>query len=335
MKTVVTYAVRSGILLEDSLIAIDVAGETTVQKVRAEGVALEARALLRALRIAGERGVEDATYTLSHTLHAALGATGKQEKSISDLKSRLRHQPQRLEAAESPLHLEAVLEAAPYTQTEWTLDPEDAAWVAERGATVVYTDGSCATGMVGAWAWYVDDTRYASGQIEHVAGGLTAERRAIQEALKAHPGPVLVLSDHEYAVTSFDAILDAAGIEDQLEATMQGRDVRVRHVKGHADCVGNLKADRLAGKALQGRLKALEEDPVLRLQHEASAAEVVRLTWDRQEARRKREKWCSVRRRELIDAQHPDWDRLSQPERKQLGGTIHLQALKEYAALNG
>lgn len=338
MSQLVKYAVRSGILLEDSLVVLDVAGEVTVKKIRAEGLNLEARALAWAIRAASAAGLCDVQVPISPSLHAL--ASSQVEVSEADgplwnLRQILRHSPFEVVVAEPDERLVELARSQPLLSGSWELDPDDAAWAEAHGATVVFTDGSSTANRVGAWAWYVDESLYAAGPVEHVATGLTAERRAVAEALAAIPGPVLVLSDHERVMESFDAFLDALSIPDPIDALERSAPVRVSHVKGHADCVQNLRADRLAHRAVTERLAELEVDVDLAILHEAAAAEVTARLSERQEFRRARERWCKVRRRELITERHPDWDSLSKAERKLLGNEIHVQATGEYNQLHG
>ena len=72
----------------------------------------------------------------------------------------------------------------------WQLPEEDAKWVEENNATVIYTDGACisSTGF-SAWAWYINEELHGSGTVAPTSSSY-AERRAALEALTANPGPV-------------------------------------------------------------------------------------------------------------------------------------------------
>ena len=72
-----------------------------------------------------------------------------------------------------------------------------------EGARTVFTDGACAGNPgPGGWAWATGDDAYASG---HEAGSTNQrmEVRAAYEAVLAHPGPLLVVSDSTYVVNCF------------------------------------------------------------------------------------------------------------------------------------
>ena len=71
------------------------------------------------------------------------------------------------------------------------------------GAAVVFTDGACLGNPgPGGWAWAEPDGAYASG-----AAARTTNQRmeitAAYEAVKAHPGPLEVVSDSTYVVNCF------------------------------------------------------------------------------------------------------------------------------------
>lgn len=135
----------------------------------------------------------------------------------------------------------------------WALPAEDAAWVAEHGATVVYTDGSCLadTGFA-SWAWWAEDGRSASGTVAAVSSSYV-ERRAALEALRAVSGPVLLVSDFTDLVSRPSARVlsryEACALKS-LRRVVESRQVRFLTVKGHDVCPGNIAADALAGRTL-------------------------------------------------------------------------------------
>lgn len=328
---------RSGILPEESYAAISVAGSVQVKRIPAIGLALEVKAISWALREASRSGPGPVELGVPQLFHDQVVGSAPvvpgDERILQNVRQMLLHNPVEVFVADPDPALCALVASQPLFENGWTLAEDDAQWVAEHGATVVFTDGSCSPRMLGAWAWYVDAERFASGPVETVASPLTAERRAVYEALTAVPGPVLVLCDHESVMDSFDAVLDAMSVPDPLTGLVRTMPVRVSHVKGHADCLGNLRADRLASRALSARSAELEADPDLGILHDATVAEVTDRLWDRQEARRIQARWCATRRRELISERYPLFDSMSQPDRKRLGGEVHLQALREYAQL--
>ena len=74
---------------------------------------------------------------------------------------------------------------------------------APPGARTVFTDGACAGNPgPGGWAWATDEQTHGSG---HEAGSTNQrmEVRAAYEAVLAHDGPLLVVSDSTYVVNCF------------------------------------------------------------------------------------------------------------------------------------
>ena len=66
--------------------------------------------------------------------------------------------------------------------------------------TIVYTDGACSGNPgPGGWAWAVPDGPFASGAEPHTTNQ-RMEITAALEAIKAHPGPLEVVSDSTYVV---------------------------------------------------------------------------------------------------------------------------------------
>lgn len=70
-------------------------------------------------------------------------------------------------------------------------------------ATVAYTDGACLGNPgPGGWAWAVPDGAYASG-FDARTTNQRMEVTAVLEALRALPGPLLIVSDSTYVVNCF------------------------------------------------------------------------------------------------------------------------------------
>jgi ribonuclease HI len=71
------------------------------------------------------------------------------------------------------------------------------------GAAVVFTDGACLGNPgPGGWAWAEPDGAYASGHAARTTNQ-RMEITAAYEAVKAHPGPLDVVSDSTYVVNCF------------------------------------------------------------------------------------------------------------------------------------
>ncbi len=71
------------------------------------------------------------------------------------------------------------------------------------GAREVFTDGACAGNPgPGGWAWAVDEEVYDSG-FEPASTNQRMEVKAALEAVRAHEGPLLVVSDSTYVVNCF------------------------------------------------------------------------------------------------------------------------------------
>ncbi len=69
--------------------------------------------------------------------------------------------------------------------------------------TTVYTDGACIGNPgPGGWAWAVPGGAHASGA-EPASTNQRMELCAVFEALKAHPGPLQIVSDSKYVVNCF------------------------------------------------------------------------------------------------------------------------------------
>ncbi|QWC86989.1 ribonuclease HI [Nocardioidaceae bacterium] len=71
------------------------------------------------------------------------------------------------------------------------------------GAVTVFTDGACAGNPgPGGWAWARDEQTFGRGH-EPGSTNQRMEVRAAYEAVLAHPGPLLVVSDSTYVVNCF------------------------------------------------------------------------------------------------------------------------------------
>ncbi|HSH22628.1 MAG TPA: RNase H family protein [Acidimicrobiales bacterium] len=138
----------------------------------------------------------------------------------------------------------------------------------------IYTDGACLGNPgPGGWAWAVEGGRFASGA-EARSTNQRMEIRAALEAVRAHSGPVEVVSDSTYVVNCFRdrwwegwlarGWLNAAKKpvanqdlwEPLVELVRDRGDVAFRWVKGHAGDPMNELVDRLAVEAAttqQGR----------------------------------------------------------------------------------
>jgi ribonuclease HI len=140
------------------------------------------------------------------------------------------------------------------------------------GTTEVWTDGACSGNPgPGGWAWAVPDGRQAAGG----AAVTTNQRMEIQaalEAVRALPGPLVVVSDSTYVVNCFrdgwwrgwlargwtNSAKKPVANRDLWEPLVQlvadRGDVTFRWVKGHSGDVMNDLVDRLAVE--QARLVA-------------------------------------------------------------------------------
>jgi ribonuclease HI len=132
------------------------------------------------------------------------------------------------------------------------------------GTTEVWTDGACSGNPgPGGWAWAVPDGRQAAGG----AAVTTNQRMEIQaalEAVRALPGPLVVVSDSTYVVNCFrdgwwrgwlargwtNSAKKPVANRDLWEPLVQlvadRGDVTFRWVKGHSGDVMNDLVDRLA-----------------------------------------------------------------------------------------
>lgn len=142
--------------------------------------------------------------------------------------------------------------------------PRPADMVAPPGAVEVFTDGACAGNPgPGGWAWALDETTWASGG-EAASTNQRMEVRAAFEAVRANPGPLVVVSDSTYVVNCFrdawwkgwlqrgwtNSARQPVANRDLWEPFVElvaGRDdVAFRWVKGHSGNRMNDLVDRLA-----------------------------------------------------------------------------------------
>ncbi len=132
------------------------------------------------------------------------------------------------------------------------------------GTTEVWTDGACSGNPgPGGWAWAVPDGRQASG----AAAVTTNQRMEIQaalEAVRALPGPLVIVSDSTYVVNCFrdgwwrgwlargwtnsakKPVANRDLWEPLVQLVQERGDVTFRWVKGHSGDVMNDLVDRLA-----------------------------------------------------------------------------------------
>jgi ribonuclease HI len=81
--------------------------------------------------------------------------------------------------------------------------PQRDAMTPPPGAVEVYTDGACRGNPgPGGWAWARDEEHVGHGH-EAASTNQRMEIRAALEAVRAHPGPLVVVSDSTYVVNCF------------------------------------------------------------------------------------------------------------------------------------
>lgn len=133
--------------------------------------------------------------------------------------------------------------------------------------TVVYTDGACSGNPGrGGWAWAVPGGPQASGG-EPWTTNQRMELTAVLEAVRALPGPVLVMSDSTYVVNCFrdrwwegwiqrgwvnkakKPVANQDLWKPLVELVRDRGDVAFRWVKGHSGDAMNDLVDRLAVEA--------------------------------------------------------------------------------------
>jgi ribonuclease HI len=137
------------------------------------------------------------------------------------------------------------------------------------GATVVFTDGACLGNPgPGGWAWAEPDGAYASGHAARTTNQ-RMEISAAYEAVKAHPGPLDVVSDSTYVVNCFrdrwwegwiargwltsarKPVANRDLWEPFVDLVRARGDVTFRWVKGHSGDRMNDLVDMLAVEAAQ------------------------------------------------------------------------------------
>ncbi|HEX6238820.1 MAG TPA: ribonuclease H [Acidimicrobiales bacterium] len=135
--------------------------------------------------------------------------------------------------------------------------------------TVVYTDGACLGNPgPGGWAWAEPGGAFAAGP-EPRTTNQRMEIRAALEAVRAHPGPVEIVSDSTYVVNCFrdrwwegwlrrgwvstarKPVANRDLWEPLIELVRTRGDVTFRWVKGHSDDPMNDLVDRLAVEAAE------------------------------------------------------------------------------------
>lgn len=137
------------------------------------------------------------------------------------------------------------------------------------GLIVAATDGSCDPNPgAGGWAWTIDQRRWKAGAVPRTTNN-AMELRALSELLAAVPAdrPLLVHVDSRYALSavchwapgwiaggwitsSGKPVLNRDLIEAILDM-VEGRQVKLNWVKGHAGHPLNERADQLATNAMR------------------------------------------------------------------------------------
>jgi ribonuclease HI len=135
--------------------------------------------------------------------------------------------------------------------------------------TIVFTDGACLGNPgPGGWAWAERSGAYASGA-ERRTTNQRMEITAAFEAVRAHPGPLEVVSDSTYVVNCFrdrwwegwirrgwkntarKPVANRDLWEPFVELVRSRGDVTFRWVKGHSGDAMNDLVDALAVEAAQ------------------------------------------------------------------------------------
>jgi ribonuclease HI len=196
-----------------------------------------------------------ARYPSTCTACGGAVAEGEQISSVP-AGARTRWVHERCATAELPLDLPA---GAPAGRA-----PAATAAQVPDGTTEVWTDGACSGNPgPGGWAWAVPDGRQASG----AAAVTTNQRMEIQaalEAVRALPGPLVIVSDSTYVVNCFrdgwwrgwlargwvnsakKPVANRDLWEPLVQLVRERGDVTFRWVKGHSGDVMNDLVDRLA-----------------------------------------------------------------------------------------
>jgi ribonuclease HI len=142
--------------------------------------------------------------------------------------------------------------------------PERPAMPAAEGALEVWTDGACSGNPgPGGWAWATQDGRQDSGG-EPRTTNQRMEIRAALEAVRALPGPLVVVSDSTYVVNCFrdgwwkgwiargwttsakKPVVSRDLWEPLITLVNERGDVSFRWTKGHSGDEMNDLVDRLA-----------------------------------------------------------------------------------------
>lgn len=132
------------------------------------------------------------------------------------------------------------------------------------GVTEVYTDGACRGNPgPGGWGWAVDGGSQGSGH-DPATTNQRMEVRAAYEAIKALPGPLVVVSDSTYVVNCFKnswwtgwrargwvntakkPVANRDLWEPLIDLVEERGDVTFRWVKGHSGHPMNDLVDQLA-----------------------------------------------------------------------------------------
>ena len=135
--------------------------------------------------------------------------------------------------------------------------------------TVVFTDGACLGNPgPGGWAWAEPGGAFASGA-ERRSTNQRMEITAAYEAVRAHPGPLEIVSDSTYVVNCFrdrwwegwikrgwkntakKPVANRDLWEPFVELVRTRTDVTSRWVKGHSGDKMNDLVDQLAVEAAQ------------------------------------------------------------------------------------
>jgi ribonuclease HI len=163
----------------------------------------------------------------------------------------------------------AVPAARPPSNTSSARFPRSSSAGSPSPAAIVFTDGACLGNPgPGGWAWAEPGGAYASGA-ERRSTNQRMEITAAYEAVKAHPGPVEVVSDSTYVVNCFrdgwwqgwikrgwkntakKPVANRDLWEPFVELVRRRGDVSFRWVKGHSGDRMNDVVDALAVEAAQ------------------------------------------------------------------------------------
>jgi ribonuclease HI len=200
-----------------------------------------------------------ARYPSTCTACGGAVAEGEQISSVP-AGARTRWVHERCAADELPLDLPADATADRRAATATAIP---AATVA-AGTTEVWTDGACSGNPgPGGWAWAVPDGRQDSGSAV-VTTNQRMEIQAALEAVRALPGPLVIVSDSTYVVNCFrdgwwrgwlargwttsakKPVANRDLWEPLVQLVQERGDVTFRWVKGHSGDPMNDLVDRLA-----------------------------------------------------------------------------------------